>query len=127
MNGLSMQSFIDLLDGIVDDVVMAATKDLTDPDVRSSLKQQLDKKASSLLGIDVNMPLVRPFWEKFTNGTYEQLLAFAGVAVSDPPESVDVAAEYVKEKAATTYENTNVKVDSIADQLKRRLAEKKAK
>lgn len=122
-----MQGFIDLLDGIVDDVVTAATEDLADPDVRSSLKQQLDKKASRMLGIDVNMPLVRPFWEKFTGGMYDQLLSFAGVAVSDPPESVDVAAEYVKEKAATTYEKTNVKVDSIADQLKQRLAEKKAK
>lgn len=109
-------------DDLADQVIEAIIADAANPDIRASIQNQLDRFASGLIGRDVNSPLIKPFWNNICENAVqyieEQVTDFMGVAISDPPDSVDGAASLVKEEV-------NTKVDSIADRLKKKLAEQK--
>ena len=109
-------------DDLADQVIEAIVADAANPDIRANIQNQLDQIASRVIGRDVNSPLIKPFWNNICETAVryieEQVTDFISVAVSDPPDSVDGAASFVKEEV-------NTKVDSIADRLKKKLAEQK--
>lgn len=111
-------NMIDICDQIAEEVISAAAKDLANPEVQAAVRYQLDRMGTKLIGVDVNMPIVRPFWDRIISGVQEQAMSFMSVAVSDPPDSVDIAANLIKEE-------TSGKVDDYASKLKQRLMEAK--
>lgn len=121
----NLESFREVADSISDSVIEAAMEDLADPNVRENIKLQIERNISNLLGIDVNMPLVKPFWNRFTDNIYEQLFEFAGFVKSDPPESVQVAGDYIKEKSNQLNKQVNEKVDTMTSELSKRLMKRK--
>lgn len=123
--GFNLEAFQGIADSIADSVIEAAVQDLADPDVRSMIKQRIESNISRMLGIDVNMPLVRPFWNRFTEDIYNQVFAFAQFAKSDPPESVQVASDFIKEKTNNINDQINKKVDSMSEELTKRLMKAK--
>lgn len=118
-------AFKNIADSIVDSLVQAAVEDLADPDVRNEIKLRIERNISKMLGIDVNMPLVKPFWDRFTGDIYNQLFEFAGFIKSDPPDSVYVASDYVKDKSNRVHDHVNNKIDSMTSELAERLSKKK--
>jgi len=124
MSGLSLNTFTEVFNRILDEIMVAASYDLQDPDTQRELKRRIDLYMSSILGIDISSPLVKPFWDKFTSGLYDEIMGFAGFTVSSPPKSVDVANEYLKEKVDKLYTNTTSKIDTVTEELKKRLQEK---
>lgn len=124
MSNLSLNSFVGIFNNIMEEFLVAAGHDLSDPGVQKELRRRIDLYVSNILGIDVSLPLVKPFWDKFSSGMYEEMMNFIGFTVSSPPKSVDVAQEYLKEKVSSLSDTTSKKIDNIADELKRRLAEK---
>lgn len=108
----------DQFDALADEFISAIVSDLSDPEIRESVRYRVDQIASSLIGRDVNSPLIKPFWNKILEQGVEQIAPFVGIIKSDPPDSVEGTAEILKEEF-------NSKVDTMADKLKRRLAEKK--
>lgn len=114
--------FNDLLHDLSDELVGAIAADIADPANRAQLRRNVDAMASRALGIDVTSPLISKFWGRIVEKAEEEIMAaavpFVQIAVSDPPQSVDVAAEVLKESAST-------KIDSMAEKLKQKLKEKK--
>lgn len=121
----NLEAFANIADSIADSVIEAAVQDLADPDVRSMIKQRVESNISNMIGIDVNMPLVRPFWNRFTEDIYNQVFEFAQFAKSDPPHSIQVASDFVKEKTNNLNTHVNKKIDSMTNELTKRLMERK--
>lgn len=117
----NLEAFANIAGSIADSVIEAAVQDLTDPEVRAMIKQRIEASISRVVGIDVNMPLVRPFWNRFTEDIYDQVFAFAQFAKSDPPDSVKVASDFIKEKTNKFNAQVNTKIDSMTDELTKRL------
>lgn len=110
--------FNDILEHMGRELMTAIASDLSDPATQAQLRRNIDATASRVLGIDVRSTMIRPFWDRIvdqaSNEMKAQAVDFAGLAISDPPQSVDAAAEVVREAV-------NEKVNSMADLLKKKL------
>ena len=102
------------LDTVLNALIEAAASDLSRPETKKVLRENLDNTISNLLGINVQNPLVRPIYEQFINNKFNDIYELLGVVVSNPPESID-------ESAAILKEETNSKINSFRDKLKQRL------
>lgn len=98
----------------------ALAQDINNPAIQAELRRQTDYAASRMLGIDVTNQFVKPYWDSIYNDSMRSVMDFVGIAESDPPHSIDEAADMLKEQAAET-------VDSLADALRKRLAKKSIK
>ena len=110
----------DILDNIVDEVAEAIKQDLMDPFTILQLKDKIDETVMCITGVNIKHPFIYPYYQKFIQKYQDQFLELLGVVVSDPPNSIDSSAEFIKEEVST-------KVDSLADRLKKKLQQKESK
>lgn len=113
-----MSSIVDdFLGQIVDEVATAVQSDLSNPDTVALLRETIDQLVMQVTHINVKNPFIYPHYNKVIEKYQNQVLEVLGIATSNPPESVDETASYIKEEVTT-------KVDSFADRLKKRLEAK---
>lgn len=112
-----MSMFDDIFDGIVDEVAQAVIHDLSNTETIEALREHLDNLIMQITGFNVKNPFVYPHYDKFIRKYQDDFMELLGVATSNPPESIDDTASFVKEEV------TN-KVDSFANRLKKRIQEK---
>ena len=112
-----MKAIDDFLDNIIDEVVEAIKQDLSDPLVISNLRDKIDDTVSCVTGINVRNPFIYPYYQSVFNQYQQSFLEILGIAVSNPPESIDTTKEFIKEEVSE-------KVDTFADKLKKKLASK---
>lgn len=110
--------FDELLDNIVDEVVNAVKQDLMDPLTITQLRDKFDDMVICLSGVNIRHPFIYPYYQKCVQQYQQQFIELLGLAVSDPPNSIDTSREFIKEEI-------NSKVDSFADKLKKKLQENK--
>ena len=110
----------EILDSIVDELVEAVKQDLMDPLTISQLRDKIDETVICVTGINIKHPFIYPHYQKFIQGYQEQFLELLGIVVSDPPQSIDTSAEFIKEEVSS-------KVDTFADKLKKKLQQKENK
>ena len=109
--------FEEMFESIVDEVVSSLQKDLNNPETIEVLRETLDDTVIRITGINIRNPFIYPHYSKVIEKYQDSVLELLGLAVSNPPESIDTTAEFLKEEV-------NNKVDSLANRLKQRLNEK---
>ncbi len=110
-----------MLDNLLNDVLElifeAAAEELSDPANRAQLRRDLTAIASNTTGINLNAPIVSKHWDRFLDSQEETVCGFLTLATSEPPHSVDMASDLIKESVTE-------KVDGLSAKLKERLAQK---
>ena len=109
----------EILDDVANSVIESVTQDLSNPETIAMLRESLDEAVIRITGINIRNPFIYPHYTKMIEQYQEQLLELVGIAVSNPPESIDTTAEVIKEEVGN-------KVDSLADKLKKRLTAKES-
>lgn len=111
------------LEAFGNELIEAAVSDLSRPETIAAIKDRAIVLASALVGRNLNNAFTRPFIEAWIDQKIDAyrdtFMKHVGLALSDPPVSVDIAADVVKEEMGT-------KVDAFAEKLKARLAEKQS-
>lgn len=108
---------VDFLNSIADDFIIGLATSFSDrsqtEQLKRNIKQQID---------NINNPLVKMFVENNIDSWINMIEGYAnplvGAIQKDPPRSVDIARDIIKD-------NFSNRVDSIADKIKEKLMKEK--
>lgn len=116
-------SVMEQLEEIGNQFIEAAVSDFSRPETVQAIKDSAITIASRITGYNLNTALLRPIIESAMDKKIDQakgyVMQHVGLALSNPPDSIDATAEVVKEEVGS-------KVDAFAEKLKAKMAAKKS-
>lgn len=107
---------IDFIDKIADDLIVGIATQFSDRSFTEQLRRNINYQIEQIPN-----PFVKMFLQQNIDGWIDQAADYAkpftDIIASEPPHSVDVARDVVKETLTS-------RVDSLADKIKQKLSEK---